>query len=448
VTTSDSNFVIKYFDLTDEFIKVRSCSEEALNELLSQGISNKASYRRRIVEVCVPNFETEILSTVGRMEDDYDRDIVEELLYQICIDVNPGLEIHQVSLPPADASVSEGDTNLIPRPTAAAEKQRTFRKALSIEKALRTQIIGQDEAIQSLCRSVKKSAVGLKRPGVPIGTFLLVGRTGTGKTELAKALARSLFDDPGRLVRIDCSEYALPHEYAKLIGSPPGYIGHSEGGFLTETVRKKEHCIVLFDEIEKAHSKVHNLLLQLLDEGILTDSKGQIVSFSKTIVIMTSNLGIEKVDALRGRMGFMDLEEEVNEDNVEEATLEGMRECFRPEFINRIDEVVVFNPLSPKVCGRIAHRMLKEVSGLLEQQGIQVEFSSGVKNILAKEGFSEEYGARELRRLIKRKIENPLTDLILTNNLQTNSSIQVRVKRGEMDFHVTSTGRRAMVRSA
>ena len=447
MTTSDSNFVIKYFDLTDEFIKVRSCSEEALNELLSQEISNKASYRRRIVEVCVPNFETEILSTVGRMEDDYDRDIVEELLYQICIDVNPGLEIHQVSLPPADASVSEGGTNLIPRPTAAAEKQRTFRKARSIEKALRTQIIGQDEAIESLCRSVKKSAVGLKRPGVPIGTFLLVGRTGTGKTELAKALARSLFDDPGRLVRIDCSEYALPHEYAKLIGSPPGYIGHSEGGFLTETVRKKEHCIVLFDEIEKAHSKVHNLLLQLLDEGILTDSKGQVVSFSKTIVIMTSNLGIEKVDALRGRMGFMDLEEEVNEDNVEEATLEGMRECFRPEFINRIDEVVVFNPLTTKVCGRIAHRMLKEVSGLLEQQGIQVEFSSGVKNILAKEGFSEEYGARELRRLIKRKIENPLTDLILTNNLQANASIQVRVKRGELEFDVAQTGR-TMVRSA
>ena len=447
MTTSDSNFVIKYFDLTDEFIKVRSCSAEALNELLSQEISNKASYRQKIVEVCVPNFETDILSTVGRMEDDYDRDIVEELLYQICIDVNPGLEIHQVSLPPTDASASEGGTNLIPRPTAAAEKQRTFRKALSIEKALRTQIIGQDEAIESLCRSIKKSAVGLKRPGVPIGTFLLVGRTGTGKTELAKALARSLFDDPGRLVRIDCSEYALPHEYAKLIGSPPGYIGHSEGGFLTETVRKKEHCIVLFDEIEKAHSKVHNLLLQLLDEGILTDSKGQVVSFSKTIVIMTSNLGIEKVDALRGRMGFMDLEEEVNEDNVEEATLEGMRECFRPEFINRIDEVVVFNPLSPKVCCRIAHRMLKEVAGLLEQQGIQVEFSSGVKNILAKDGFSEEYGARELRRLIKRKIENPLTDLILTNNLQSNASIQVRVKRGELEFDVAQTGR-TMVRSA
>jgi len=441
VKTSESNVVIKYFDLIDEFIKVRSCSEDALEDLLRQGISNKASYRRQIVEVCIPEFKTEILATVGRMEDDYDQDIVEELLYQICIDVNPGLEIHQVSLPTTDATDSEGEHALIPRPSGAAEKQRSFRKVLGIEKALRNQIIGQDEAIETLCRAVKKSAVGLQRPGAPIGTFLLVGRTGTGKTELAKALARSLYDDPGRLVRIDCSEYALPHEYAKLIGSPPGYIGHSEGGFLTETVRKKKTCVVLFDEIEKAHQKVHNLLLQLLDEGILTDSKGQVVSFHQTIVIMTSNLGIEKLDALRGRMGFADLEEDINEDNVEEATLEGMRECFRPEFINRIDDLVVFNPLSIKVCERIAHRMLKEVSGLLARQCIQLDFSSGVKNILARKGFSEEYGARELRRLIKRKIEDPLTDLILANNLQANSIIKVRAKRGEPTFEVVSTGR-------
>ena len=437
----DSNFVIKYFDLIDEFIKVRSCSEEALSELLKEDVKNKSSYRRRVVEVCVPDYEEDILQAVGEMDDEYDTDIVEELLYQICIDVNPGLEIHQVSLPVQDTA-TEGEPGIIPRPHHTADKQRSYRKVLEIERALRNQVIGQDEAVETLVRAVKKSAVGLQRPGVPIGTFLLVGRTGTGKTELAKALARTLFEDPGRLVRIDCSEYALPHEYAKLIGSPPGYIGHSEGGYLTETVRKKKSCVVLFDEIEKAHSKVHNLLLQLLDEGVLTDSKGQIVSFSQTIVIMTSNLGIERLDALRSRVGFCDFEEEaIDEHNIEEATLEGMRECFRPEFINRIDEVVVFNPLDIPVCTRIARRMLKEVSSLLATQGIQVEFSSGVKSLLAREGFSEEYGARELRRLIKRKIEDPLTDLILTTDLAHNARIQVRVRRGEPTFEVTRVGK-------
>jgi ATP-dependent Clp protease ATP-binding subunit ClpC len=439
VKTSESNFVFKYFDLIDEFIKVRSCSEDTLLELLKEDVSNKASYRTRVVDVCVPEYENEIMPAVGKIDDDYDKDIVQELLYQICIDVNPSLEIHQVSLPVQ--STSEGHPNILPRPEQAKEKQKTFRKVLGFQRSLRTQILGQDEAIDTLVRAVKKSAVGLKRPGVPIGTFLLVGRTGTGKTELAKALARTMYDDPGRLIRIDCSEYALPHEYAKLIGSPPGYIGHSEGGFLTESVRKKQNCVVLFDEIEKAHSKVHNLLLQLLDEGILTDSKGQVVSFANTVVIMTSNLGIERIDAMRSRMGFGDFHEDaIDENNIEEATLEGMRECFRPEFINRIDEVVVFNPLDIKICTRIARRMLKEVASLLKPQGITVEFSSGVKSVLAKEGFSEEYGARELRRLIKRKIEDPLTEMILNDNIHENVTIQVRVARGKPSFELKLIG--------
>ncbi len=429
---SDSSFVIKYFDLIDEFIKVRSCSEEVLNELLQQSITDKASYRRRIVDVCVPEHQVDIIPAISRMEDDYDLDIVEELLYQICIDVNPSLEIHQVSLPAQVASNDPIEAGIIPRPEGSQERQQLFKKVMGLERALKNKIVGQEEAIKTLVSAVKKAAVGLKRPNVPVGTFLLIGRTGTGKTELAKVMARALYDDPSRLVRIDCSEYALPHEYAKLIGSPPGYIGHSEGGFLTETVRKKNSCVVLFDEIEKAHNKVHNLLLQLLDEGILTDSKGNVVSFSKTLVIMTSNLGIEKLDALRSRMGFANgYEMAINEENIEEATLEGMRECFRPEFINRIDEVVVFNPLDVMQCVRIAHRMLKEVSSLLSKQAIHVKFSAGVKNALARDGFSEEYGARELRRLIKRRIEDPITDLILERSLGAGCHIHVRMRRGE-----------------
>ena len=269
--------MIKYFDLIDEFIKVRCCSEELLQELHQAPITNKSDYRQRVVTSCVPTFESEILSAVRRMDEGYDAEIVEELLYQICIDVNPSLEIHQVSIPTDEDGSADAENSdpFLTRPGNEQARQSLFRRVTSLERDLRQQIIGQDEAITSLTRAVKKAAVGLKRPSHPVGTFLLVGRTGTGKTELAKSLARSLFDDPSAMIRVDCSEYALPHEYAKLIGSPPGYIGHNEGGFLTEGIKKKPTSVVLFDEIEKAHSKVHNLLLQLLDEGIITDSKGR-----------------------------------------------------------------------------------------------------------------------------------------------------------------------------
>ena len=447
----DASFVIKYFDLIDEFIKVRCCSEELLAELHSASVTNKASYRDRVVRACVPTFENEILAAVGRMDEDYDLEIVEELLYQICIDVNPSLEIHQVSIP-SPGNPAEKAQTLDPfeaRPGSDAARQQLYRRVNSLERMLRTQILGQEQAISSLARAVKKAAVGLKRPSSPIGTFLLVGRTGTGKTELAKALARNLFEDPNAMIRIDCSEYALPHEYAKLIGAPPGYIGHNEGGMLTEAVKKRPNCVVLFDEVEKAHYKVHNLLLQLLDEGIITDSKGQTVAFHQALILMTSNLGIEKIDAIRTRMGFSAASKRQSLSDVDLGTVtnEALRDFFRPEFINRIDEVVMFNPLDVKVCERIAGNMLREVADLLKKRGIGATFSPGVRVQLAKLGFSEEYGARELRRLMKRRIEDPITELILDNDLGTGACINVRLRSGEFAFSST-TGRAANLQPA
>jgi ATP-dependent Clp protease ATP-binding subunit ClpC len=431
-------FVIKYFDLIDEFIKVRCCSDELLQELHATPITNKSHYRQRVVRGCVPSFEQDVLTAVRRMDEGYDLEIVEELLYQICIDVNPSLEIHQVSIPSPNGprAAAETDDLFLPRPGSDNARQTLFRRVTTLDRSLRQQIIGQDDAITSLVRAVKKAAVGLKRPTHPVGTFLLVGRTGTGKTELAKSVARNLFDDPSAMIRVDCSEYALPHEYAKLIGSPPGYIGHNEGGFLTEAIKKKPNSVVLFDEVEKAHYKVHNLLLQLLDEGIITDSKGQTVSFHQALILMTSNLGIEKIDAVRTRMGFSAAHrrQSLKDVDLRTVTFEALREFFRPEFVNRIDEVVMFNPLDEKVCQRIAGNMLREVADLLKRRGIAVHWSPGVRVLLARQGFSEEYGARELRRLIKRQIEDPLTELILDNDLGQGSEVTVRVRQGAYSF--------------
>ncbi len=436
----EAGFVIKYFDLIDEFIRVRCCSEELLKELHRGPVTNKASYRNLVVTTCVPSYAAEVLPAVRKLDRECDEDIVEELLYQICIDVNPTLEIHQVAIPgnAAQGSAAAQDSKMLPVPASDAQRQELYRRVQTLERGLHGQIIGQDQAISALTRAVKKAAVGLKRPTSPVGTFLLVGRTGTGKTELAKALARNLFDDASALVRVDCSEYALPHEYAKLIGSPPGYIGHNEGGYLTEAVRKRPNCIVLFDEIEKAHYKVHNLLLQLLDEGIITDSKGQTVAFNQALVLMTSNLGIEKIDSIRTRMGFSAAHKRQSLQDIDlpSVTHDALREFFRPEFINRIDEVVMFNPLDLTVCERIANNMLREVSDLLRQRGINVTFSPSVRTLLAKQGFSEEFGARELRRLLKRRIEAPITELILDHDLGDGSRVNVRVRNGDYAFSV------------
>jgi ATP-dependent Clp protease ATP-binding subunit ClpC len=275
-------------------------------------------------------------------------------------------------------------------------------------------------------KAFRKAAAGIRDPRRPIGTFMLVGSTGTGKTELAKMVSRHLFGDGTRLVRIDCSEYALPHEYAKLIGAPPGYVGHNEGGHLTEQMKDKKVGVVLFDEIEKAHKKVHNLLLQIMDEGFLTDSKGQVVPFNRSFILLTSNVGVEEISAIRDRVGFdWKARTVVGREQTKDATLDAMKHAFRPEFINRLDGVLMFNSLTEQDCVRIARNQLEQVAGYLRQGGIELRFAPSVAREIARQGFNPEYGARELRRLIQTRIEEPLSERILAGEFRGGDTVRV-----------------------
>ncbi len=432
---SDWSVVLKYFDLVDEFLRVRVVPEDATAEVFKGlKVLNRANYRRAVIDACVVDYQGSVLPLLGRCEEECDISTAEDLLYQICIDVNPNLEIHQVALPGMEGGVLDDLSGELVR--NQEEKKKALLRVANLEEAVKKRILGQDEAVECLTMAVKKAAVGLKEPHKPVGTFFLIGRTGTGKTEVAKVLAQALYGDPGKLVRVDCSEYALPHEYAKLIGSPPGYIGHGEGGYLTEAVRKKKSCVVLFDEIEKAHFKVHNLLLQILDEGILTDSKGVRVPFNRTLIILTSNLGVEQIDQIRSRMGFdLAKRQSLFDMDLKTVTLEALKDSFRPEFINRIDEVVVFNPLDLKICQDIAGIMLRDIAQLLARNGIKVRFSPGVKKLVAKKAYSEEYGAREIRRVIKKEIEDPLAVLLLKEGkLARGAFVDIRTREGKFLF--------------
>jgi len=285
------------------------------------------------------------------------------------------------------------------------------KKLSHMEDELRKRVVGQDEAIVAVSNAVRRSRAGLSEEGRPIGSFIFLGTTGVGKTELAKALAGFLFDDDRSLVRVDMSEYMESHSTAKLIGSPPGYVGYDEGGQLTEKIRRRPYAVILFDEIEKAHPDVFNILLQILDDGRLTDAKGRTVSFRNTVVIMTSNVGSETL-ARSGKVGFREEKgnngEELTEETIRTRVMTSLRETFRPEFLNRIDEIVIFHPLGRDVVRSIVDLELAKVSARLAEKGVVVSFSDPARELLAERGFDPLYGARPLRRVIQSDILDPL----------------------------------------
>ncbi len=309
-------------------------------------------------------------------------------------------------------------------------------KFLKMEEQLKKRVVGQSEAIRAISRAIRRTRAGLKDPHRPIGSFIFLGPTGVGKTELARTLAEYLFEDREALIRIDMSEYMERFAVSRLIGAPPGYVGYEEGGQLTEKVRRKPYSVVLLDEIEKAHPDVFNILLQVLDDGLLTDGLGRKVDFKNTILIMTSNLGGRQVTK-GGGLGFQKASEESERIKMEDKILAEMKRTFNPEFLNRIDEVIIFRSLGKKEISKIIDIVLEEVSGRISEKEMKIDITSGAKNLIADRGFDPMYGARPLKRAIQKFIEDPLAEEILAGKFGPGSKIVVR-RRGD-SFVFTSS---------
>jgi ATP-dependent Clp protease ATP-binding subunit ClpB len=303
-------------------------------------------------------------------------------------------------------------------------KETESEKLLHIEERLHQRVVGQDEAITAVANAIRRSRAGLSDPNRPIGSFIFLGPTGVGKTELAKALAEFLFDDERNLVRIDMSEYMERHSVARLIGAPPGYVGYEEGGQLTEAIRRRPYSVILFDEIEKAHPEVFNVLLQLLDDGRLTDGQGHTVDFRNTLVIMTSNIG----SVLYQEMN------EFNKDEIREQIMQAVRAHFRPEFLNRIDEIIMFNPLDILQIKRIVDLQLRYIQKRLDERKITLELTEEAKQELAVRGYDPQLGARPLRRTIEREILNPLAQRLLAREFMDGDTVRVDYRDGAFVF--------------
>jgi ATP-dependent Clp protease ATP-binding subunit ClpC len=304
----------------------------------------------------------------------------------------------------------------------------------NLDVDLKKYVIGQEEAIESVSHAIKRARVGLKDPAKPIGSFIFVGPTGVGKTHLAKSLAKNLFGDSDALIRMDMSEYMEKFSVSRMVGSPPGYVGYEEGGQLTEKVRTNPYSVILFDEIEKAHPDVFNLLLQILDDGRLTDGQGRTVDFKNTIIIMTSNVGVSSLNQ-KPAIGFETKDQTVVEkERNKEIIQKAIKEAFAPEFINRLDEVIMFNSLTEENIEEITRLMLEETKERLEKIGIEINFNKRVIKFLAKEGFNKEYGARPLERHITKMIDNTLAEEILNGKLSKDMVINLTIKEGKINF--------------
>jgi ATP-dependent Clp protease ATP-binding subunit ClpB len=299
-------------------------------------------------------------------------------------------------------------------------------KLLVMEERIHQRVVGQDEAVAAVCNAVRRSRAGLQDKNRPIGSFIFLGPTGVGKTELCKALAEVMFDDENAMIRIDMSEFMERHTVSRLIGAPPGYVGYEEGGRLTEAVRRRPYSVVLLDEIEKAHRDVFNILLQVLDDGRLSDNLGHTVDFTNTIVVMTSNLGSQAIQEITAAGG--------SEEQVSDAVKEVLRTAFLPEFLNRIDETIVFHPLGRKQIHRIVELQVQHLAAQLEENDLKLEVTQAAINAIAAEGYDPIYGARPLKRVIQQRLQNPLATELLRGHFPEGSIVRIDYEAEEFTF--------------
>ena len=418
----------KAIDLMDEAAsQVRMKAESASPDLKSLEEKIAALHREKAEAIAAQDFEK--AAQLRDIEKNYTEQVeIERDKWHRQMQQNRG------SVTADDiAAVVAGWTGIPVTRLTEDEGQRLLR----LEDTLHERVVGQDEAVTAVAKAIRRGRVGLKDPKRPIGSFLFLGPTGVGKTELCKTLAEAMFGDENAMIRIDMSEYMEKHTVSRLIGSPPGYVGHEEGGQLTEKVRRKPYSVVLFDEIEKAHEDVWYILLQILEDGIVTDSQGRRVDFKNTVIVMTSNVGAKNITAAdTARLGFDGGEQENDEAKrfarIREAVMAELKRTFRPEFLNRIDETIVFRQLDEEDIRKIARRMLEVTGGRMAQQGITLQADDDAVAALAKDGFDAQYGARPLRRAIQNTVEDAVAELMLEGKLLSGDTAHVRLKDGKV----------------
>ncbi len=423
--------IIAAAELSDRYIRDRFLPDKAID------LIDQASARVRLRAKSKPDDTRTLEEEIRRAERERDQAISGED-YQRADELKAQLDERRGQLRErregrarAPEVTAEDIAEVVSRKTGIPVSRLTEEereRLLRLEETLHTRIVGQEEAVAAVAEAVRRSRAGLGDPSRPVGSFLFLGPTGVGKTELARSLAEALFGDEDVMVRFDMSEFQERHTVSRLVGAPPGYVGYEEAGQLTETVRRRPYSVLLFDEIEKAHGDVFNILLQILDDGRLTDAQGRTVDFKNTVVIMTSNLGADRIQAhARKRESFEELKADL---------MQIMQHSFRPEFINRIDEIIVFRGLTREQLAEITKLLLERVRRRLRAQHIEVEFSDDAVEHLAEVGFDPEFGARPLRRAIQREVENELSRMVLGGSLAPDDRVRVDVRDGELTFEV------------